>query len=112
MARTSVAVFAVVSLLCGTAHAFDWNGRTVAHELDVLDGRMKIESGHPLATARAFRQARASADADASGRTAAALEFVLGKDYADDRSDALQTVVFGSWLNEVRTSLDMGSPDS
>ncbi len=114
MARSTVALLALATLaaLAPSAHAFDWNGRTVTHELDVLDGRMAIESGHPLATARAFRLARAEADADTTGETAAALAFVLGDDFVDDRSDALQTVLFGSWLNEVRTSLDMGATDT
>jgi hypothetical protein len=110
--RSSFALVATLTVLAPSAHAFDWNGRTVTHELDVLDGRMAIESGHPLATARAFRLAGAAADADATGETAAALAFVLGDDFTDDRSDALQTVLFGSWLNEVRTSLDMGAADS
>ncbi|HWB77977.1 MAG TPA: hypothetical protein VG755_23595 [Nannocystaceae bacterium] len=114
MSRRSVALLtlATVASLSASARAFDWNGRTVTHELDVLDGRMAIESGHPLATAHAFRRAETAASDDTTGRTAAALEFVLGDDFADDRSDALQTVLFGSWLNEVRTSLDMGAPDS
>jgi MYXO-CTERM domain-containing protein len=107
-----VLVLGALATLAAPAHAFDWNGRTVTHELDVLDGRMAIESGHPLATARGFRLAKDAADRDATGSTAAALAFVLGDDYVDDRSDALQTVLFGSWLNEVRTSLDMGAPDS
>jgi uncharacterized protein (TIGR03382 family) len=84
------------------AAAFDWNGRTVTHEVDLLDGRMKVQSGHPLATARAFRLAAQDASA------LPALRRVLGADFVDDDSDSLQTVLFGSWLNEVRTNLDMG----
>ena len=85
------------------ADAFDWNGKTTTHELDVLDGRMKLVSGHPLATARAFRIAAQDA------ASAAAMRRVYGTDLTSDRSDTLQTVLFGSWLNEVRTELDMGS---
>jgi hypothetical protein len=88
------------------AHAFDWNARTVTQELDVLDGRIEVESGHPLATARAFELAEEAADAEGL----AALAFVLGDDWQDQRADAMQTVLFGGWLNEVRTSLDMGDP--
>jgi len=69
--RSSFALVATLTALAPSAHAFDWNGRTVTHELDALDGRMAIESGHPLATARAFRLAGAAADADATGETAA-----------------------------------------
>ncbi len=85
------------------ATAFDWNGKTTTNELDTLDGRIKIVSGHPLATARAFRIAAQDGDA------AAAMRRVYGTDLTSDRSDVLQTVLFGSWLNEVRTELDMGS---
>src|SRR5688572_14118361 len=84
------------------AEAFDWNGKTVTHLIDLADGRMKITSGHTLATARAFRLAMQDSSA------APALRRVLGPDPARDSSDALQTVLFGSWLNEVRTNLDMG----
>lgn len=94
------------ALAATPAHAFDWNGKTATHELDVFDGRMRIVSGHPLATARAFRLAAAEGAGDAE--TMAALEALYGSDLATDRSDAMQTVLFGSWLNEVRTNMDMG----
>lgn len=94
------------------AGAYDWNGKTVTHELDVLDGRMDVESGHPLATARGFELAVELGADDPTGQTDAAMSFVFGSDFVDPRSDAVQTVLFGSWLNEVRTSLDMGDPDS
>lgn len=114
-----------VALLCapGTASAYDWNAQTVAHELDILDGRMSIESGHPLATFRAFEGAVQMADGDPE--LAAALTFALSSpvfepewesmrpsDLLDERADSLQTVMFGSWLNEVRTALDMGDPNT
>lgn len=100
--RRVIVASVLTSLLVSQASAFDWNARTVTHELDVLDGRMKVESGHPLATARAFTIAAQDSAARSS------LERVLQPSFTDHRSDALQTVLFGSWLNEVRTSLDMG----
>lgn len=105
--RRTLAALGPALLVATPAHAFDWNARTATQELDVLDGRIEVESGHPLATARAFELADAAADANG----AAALAFVLGDDFLDPRGDALQTVLFGGWLNEVRTSLDMGDPN-
>jgi hypothetical protein len=115
---TFVAALAVPT----TTLAYDWNAKTVAHELDILDGRMDVVSGHPLATARAFQLAAGAAEQDPA--LATAMTFTLSSpvfepqwesmrpaDLADDRADGLQTVMFGSWLNEVRTALDMGDPN-
>src|SRR5688500_20225432 len=94
---------AIAATLPGSARAFDWNGRTATHELDVFDGRMRIESGHPLATARAFRLAAAAGADDA--QVQAARHALYGEDLESDRSDAMQTVLVGSWLTEIRTHL-------
>lgn len=121
---TIVAALAVAAgLQPGDAEAYDWNARTVAHELDILDGRMRIESGHPLATFRAFELAVSLSEDDPD--LAEALTFTLSSpvfetewesmttdDLLDERADGLQTVMFGSWLNEVRTALDMGDPNT
>lgn len=118
----TIAASLLMSAAPSTAAAFDWNAETVAHELDILDGRMSIESGHPLATFRAFETAVAFAQDDPELESA--LRFVLSSpvfetewssmttdDLLDERADGLQTVMFGSWLNEVRTALDMGDPN-
>ncbi len=116
---------AAVMTAAGSAgvHAFDWNAKTVAHELDILDGRMAVKSGHPLATYRAFEIAAAIADDD--DELQQALTFTLSwpvyesdwesrttDDLLDERADGFQTVLFGNWLNEVRTALDMGDPNT
>ncbi len=121
--RIGIALMATFLASASPAHAYDWNAKTVAHEVDILDGRMQIESGHPLATWRAFEIAVLSAGDDPA--LAEALVFTLSspvyepewtamdpEDLLDDRADGLQTVMFGSWLNEVRTALDMDDPDT
>ncbi len=100
--RRLLAATLLSCLVSSQAAAFDWNSHTATHEIDLLDGRMKIQSGHPLATFRAFELA--SQRADARG----ALSYTLGSNWPHELSEPLQTVLFGSWLNEVNTSLDMG----
>ncbi len=94
------------SSLARPAAAFDWNGETTGHEVGLLwSNKMSIESGHPLATARAF------AIADGIEWAKRPLERVLGTGYVGHDSDALQAVLFGNWLNEVNTNLDIGSSE-
>lgn len=98
----------LVLLLTFSAQAFDWNDKTVLHVLDL--GKMKIESGHPLATHRSFLIAT---DPNKVGdETLRAMQKVFGESLAQLRSessDAMQSVLFGNWLNEIITNLDLNA---
>lgn len=101
--RSSIVPAVLASLvLASPAQAFDWNGKTVTQLVDLWDGRFEIRSGHPLATYRAFQLAAQDPDA------LAAMHRVYDDDLTSERSDAIQTVLFGGWLNEVNTNIDMG----
>ncbi|MBA3455988.1 MAG: hypothetical protein H0T42_23015 [Deltaproteobacteria bacterium] len=100
MSRLTATVLAatLLSLAPAKAEAFDWNGKTSLAEFDF--GNFETDSGHPLATFRAFAIAHAAPGAYAF------LARVLGPGFEDDESVPLQAVIYGSWLNEINTNLD------
>jgi hypothetical protein len=94
------------------AQAYDWNGKTIMQVTDF--GNMQVSSGHPLATYRAFQivahEAKKRAEkGDTELRDA--LLLVYGEanleDFANKNGYAFQTTVFGNWLNEVNTNVDL-----
>ena len=104
-------IVALASLLIGmSAQSFDWNGKTVAHILDF--GKMQIESGHPLATHRSFLIA--TDPEEVSQDTLDAMEKVYGESLSklrSEKSEAMQSVLFGNWLNEIVTNIDVNADD-
>ena len=96
-------------VLAAPACGFDWNGRADSEHFEARRQPITIGSGHPLATARALRLAARQAATDP--RLAGTFRSVLradpaGADALADGAPLLQTVLFGSWLNEVNTALD------